>query len=148
MNKKDLLQACFLHVQQKKESVEKRLAAIVESLQQATKSSAGDKHETGRAMLQLDRENLGKQLAEIEKTQAVLKRIDLSGDSAHIRHGSVVITDAGNYFLSASVGAIEMKGDTYYCISVQSPMGKALLGQQEGNSVSCNGRNVLIRQLL
>ncbi len=55
------------------EFIESRLCTIIntildlrESLDSETKSSAGDKHETGRAMLQLEREKAGSQLAEIE----------------------------------------------------------------------------------
>ncbi len=56
------------------EEVEKRSANLQDSLNDAldstaneTKSTAGDKHETGRAMAQLEQEKIGSQIAEITK---------------------------------------------------------------------------------
>ena len=40
-----------------------------------TKSSAGDKHETSRAMAQLEQEKIGAQLGELSKLQEILFRI-------------------------------------------------------------------------
>jgi hypothetical protein len=63
--KSSLLDACKNNVRTRYEKVQTAIADIVESLNDETKSSAGDKHETGRAMLQIDRENAGKKLMEL-----------------------------------------------------------------------------------
>ena len=63
--KTHLLSICVSQLATRRASVDKILANVALSLKEETKSSAGDKHETGRAMLQLERENAGKQLAEI-----------------------------------------------------------------------------------
>lgn len=39
---------------------------LVESLKKETKNSSGDKHETTRAMIQIEREQNGKRIKEIE----------------------------------------------------------------------------------
>ena len=65
--KKDLYLFCQAYISNRKARIEARIAAVSEALEAESKSSAGDKHETGRAMLQLEREKLGHQLAEAEK---------------------------------------------------------------------------------
>lgn len=111
------------------------LDSVAVSLREETKSSAGDKHETGRAMLQLERENAGKQLAEIEKLEAIFNRIrpEVAGDPVHL--GSVVITENANYFISIPVGAIRLDAITYYAIGVSAPIGGLLMGKKVGDVV-------------
>ncbi|WP_299216053.1 3-oxoacyl-ACP synthase [uncultured Dokdonia sp.] len=116
-------------------AVDNILANVAISLKEETKSSAGDKHETGRAMLQLERENAGKQLAEIEKLEAILQRIssDISPDPVHL--GSVVMTSQANYFISIPVGEIKTEAGVFYAIGIGSPIGQLLLGKREGDEV-------------
>lgn len=94
--------------------IKQNISDIEESLLEESKSSAGDKHETGRAMLQIDRENAGKQLMEIEQVQAVLKKIDVQTTSTYARLGSLVYTSQANYFLSISIGEVKI-GKSAYC---------------------------------
>jgi hypothetical protein len=85
-----LLDHCKETVENRFDKIKQTITAIEESLEDESKSSAGDKHETGRAMLQIDRENAGKQLHEIESLQALVKKIDSSAVSDYIRLGSLV----------------------------------------------------------
>ena len=73
-----------------------------------TKSSAGDKHETGRAMLQLEMEKAGQQLASVQQMQQTLAKINTLTSSTNIALGSVIKTSSACYFLSIS----EEKGKT------------------------------------
>ena len=76
--KQQLYKLCQDFVENRKKTVQKNINEIQESLTSETKSSAGDKHETGRAMLQLEREKVGHQLAEIEKLEEMKKKIKYS----------------------------------------------------------------------
>lgn len=100
------------------------------ALQSETKSSAGDKHETGRAMLQLEMEKASQQLAGITAMNQVLSKIDVykTSDVAHL--GSIIITEKANYFLSISAGKISFENKDYFAVSVSSPIGKILLGKR------------------
>ena len=64
--KRQLYSQCVDFVEERLSNIQNQIRAIQESLTSETKSSAGDKHETGRAMLQLEREKAGQQLAEVE----------------------------------------------------------------------------------
>jgi len=106
------------------------LKAIIQEAQNAanneTKSSAGDKHETGRAMAQLETEKLNTQLGEALKLTETLSKINPEQVHQIIGLGSLVYTNNGNFFIGASLGKIEFKGEIYFAISAVSPIGKLL----------------------
>ena len=104
--KKNLIQLCQDSLDVRFNSITTIIKDLKQSLQSETKSSAGDKHETGRAMVQLEREKAGKQLAEIQKTQLVLSKINSDQNTSSIGLGSVVRTTNANYFIAISAGAL------------------------------------------
>ena len=74
--KQQLYTKCQDFLNGRLEVIQSKILDIQNSLQSETKSSAGDKHETGRAMLQLEREKTGHQLAEIQKQKGILAKIN------------------------------------------------------------------------
>ena len=64
LNKSSVHKLSIKHVEDTIEVYKKGILDAQNGLQSESKSSAGDKHETGRAMLQLEAEKLGKQLQE------------------------------------------------------------------------------------
>jgi transcription elongation GreA/GreB family factor len=146
--KEQLYEKCEQFLHGRLTAVLDRIANIQESLQSETKSSAGDKHETGRAMLQLEREKAGNQLADIQKQQELFSRVLIDASSEVARLGSIVTTNKGVYFLAISVGAITVGSKTYYAISPSSPIGKVLLGKKNGQEFSFNGITQTIIGLL
>lgn len=133
--KNELLLHCKTHLVTRRKAVQQIFDNVAISLQEETKSSAGDKHETGRAMLQLERENAGKQLAEIEKLETIFNRIAPEVSKGPVHLGSVVETNGVSYFISVPVGAIVIKDQTYYGIGIASPIGQLLMGKTEGEEV-------------
>ena len=59
--KQNIYSQCLLILNQKIEELNSALATATESANNETKSSAGDKHETARAMMQLEQEKLSLQ---------------------------------------------------------------------------------------
>ena len=106
--KEHLLLSCEQQILQKYIIVQDKIKGIIASLDDATKSSAGDKHETARAMLQLDREQAGERLVEIEKTLEVLHKINLTKSATHAHLGSLVTTNKGNFFLKYFIGCFDL----------------------------------------
>ncbi|WP_108809202.1 3-oxoacyl-ACP synthase [Aquimarina spinulae] len=144
--KEEILNQCQNYVDQRLQRIQNTIAGIQESLTSETKSTAGDKHETGRAMLQLEREKAGKQLAEVQKLQEVLAKINIS-PSEHIHLGSLVITTQGYYFISISVGKLSIDDKSYFAIAANSPIGKLLLGKTTGDRFSFNGNEIVIKKI-
>ena len=76
--KEELYNQCIEFVENRFKTIQNTINDIQKSLQSETKSSAGDKHETGRAMLQLEREKAGNQLAEIQKVKENISKINIA----------------------------------------------------------------------
>ncbi|KAB1066792.1 3-oxoacyl-ACP synthase [Tamlana haliotis] len=127
--KEALYDLCQAFIENRFQTIQNTIAEIQESLTSETKSSAGDKHETGRAMLQLEREKAGNQLAEIQKTKAILAKVNVTKTSKHIGLGSLVYTTQANYFIGISAGVMALHNESFYTISPDTPIGKLLMGK-------------------
>jgi len=136
--KDKLYQACLLFTEKKYHTV----ISIIESNKKAmfseTKSSAGDKHEIGRAMLQLEMEKASQQLVVITEMKSILDKISIEKKSDNTCLGSLIVTTKASYFLAISAGKITIKNNDYYAVSTNSPIGKQLLGKSIGDSIPFN----------
>ena len=141
-----------LHLQlllnEKIQAWERAIASVKESRDQGTKSSVGDKYETGRAMMQVELEKLQVQLSNTEKLKAQLQGLRLNEKSQRVKPGSLVITDYGSYFISVGIGQIKINGEKIYAVSPVAPVGKLLLGKSIGDVVRYNDRKILIEEIL
>lgn len=146
LDKTDVHQAALELVQSKLEGIQKEFDALQESLQSETKSSAGDKHETGRAMTQLEQEKLSRQLNETRKTLDGLRQIDSEEMMTHVGFGSLVKTDRGYFFVSVGIGQITVQGTPVFCITAGSPLGQKLIGHKKDDTIQLNG-SLLIENL-
>ena len=107
------------------------LADLKESGTNETKSTAGDKHETALAMLQIEQANIRAQLKEAQEQKAVLENINPSLSPALIVNGSLVNTDKGYLFLSTALGKATIDGITVIALSQHSPLGIQLMGDRK-----------------
>jgi len=133
-----LQQQCKDLVNERYERIQKTISGIEESLKSEDKCTSGDKHHTGRAMLQIERENAGNQLREIEKVLRQVDKVDISTTSKVIRLGSVIETNQANFFMSISVGKLETNNTTYLGVAPNAPIGLCLLGKTEGEQFNFN----------
>ena len=145
--KEELLKLCNDYVNQRLQNVEETILSNQKALQSETKSSAGDKHETGRAMLQLEMEKAGQQLQGITLMKETLTKIDVSKNSTVAHLGSIVTTNIGSYFLSVSAGKLTVCGTNYFAVSVSSPIGKLLLGKKEKEEVVFNEKEIKVKRI-
>ncbi|TBN03955.1 3-oxoacyl-ACP synthase [Hyunsoonleella flava] len=134
--KQDLYNQCFEFIENRLQTIQTTIQDIQKSLLSETKSSAGDKHETGRAMLQLEREKAGKQLSEIQKVKASLSKINIEKTSNTVGLGSIVYTSKLNYFIAISAGEIELGNVKFYAISPSTPIAKLLLSKKVGDQIT------------
>jgi transcription elongation GreA/GreB family factor len=111
------------------------------------KSSAGDKHEVGVAMVQLEQEKLGKQVQIIEEQFSLLSRIDLSKNHLKISVGSLVDCEGQWYYFSIGHGVLHVDNQTIFCLNPQAPLGKEMLGKAEGDAVLFQGRKMVIQSI-
>ena len=137
--KEKLYLYCEGYVNTRIDRLKKQLEELKASLGSETKSSAGDKHETGRAMLQLEQEKLGKQMYEAEALYKVLQQIPKDNKQEKVALGSLVTTNKHLYYIAVSAGKYEVDHQEVYCISASTPIGKLLLGKQAGDAFLFNG---------
>lgn len=144
--KQQLFDQCVDFVEERHLKIQNQIKEIQEALTSETKSSAGDKHETGRAMLQLEREKVGEQLAEIEKVKQNLSKINVAQSSDGIGLGSVVFTSSANYFIAISAGHIEVNSEFFYAISPHTPIGLVLKGKHKGDKIVFRDQSFVINE--
>lgn len=142
--KEDLLKQCVLFVNEKLDLIETIMSENRKALEQESKSSAGDKHETGRAMLHLEMEKASQQLEAAQQMKETLQRIHLNSVSKKIKLGSLITTDQGIYFLSISAGLLAIEGKSYYAISPSSPIGALLIGKEKGANIVLGSKVIKI----
>jgi transcription elongation GreA/GreB family factor len=112
-----------------------------------TKSTAGDKHETALAMLQIEQANAGKQKEELLLQKAVMEKIDPQIQTVAIVQGSLVKTQQHYFFISAALGKISVDNNTVFAISPQSPLGQKMMGRQKGEQFAFNNNNYFIEEI-
>ena len=136
--REELLLRCLDAVNQKIEQTQREIDLLQSDANEETKSSAGDKYETGRAMMQLEIDKLNLQLSEAKRQKKILKEIRPDQTHSRVQLGSVVLTNHGNFFIAIPAGKIIAGGKTYYGISISSPIGAKLLNQQTNDSFRFN----------
>ncbi len=109
-----------------------------ESSNAESKSSAGDKHETSKAMMQLEIEKLGTQLKEAELQLEEFEKINFTKNFQSIEQGSLVETNKGYFLIASSIGKIEVDGKTVFVISNKSPLALKLIGSKQKDTVMFN----------
>jgi transcription elongation GreA/GreB family factor len=145
--KKELYKACEDHVEKRLSTISKTFKSIEESRSNETKSSVGDKYETGRAMLQLEEEKSRRQLLEIRQVKNELGKIDLNRKAVEAELGSLVTTNKGEYYISIGIGKVKIEDGVFYCLSPGSPIGSKLLGKEVGDEIEFNGNKIEILEV-
>jgi len=138
---------CLQVVNKKIEALQNTLQELGEGALSDGKSSAGDKHETARAMMQLEQEKISRQLDELLIQKAALQKIDITLISTQITKGSLVKTNKGYLFLSIALGKLMVDSVGIIVLSPQSPLGLKLMGLQAKSSVEINTVTYLIEEV-
>ena len=131
---------CLALVRERIAQVEAGIADARTSAQSDTKSSAGDKHETSRAMAQLEIEKQQVSLGNLLAMQEVLMRLDPTRKNARIGEGALMQTDTGLFYMAVGLGRVEVNGQDVQVISPQAPLVAVLKGLDIGGSALFNGR--------
>ncbi|MDN3550905.1 3-oxoacyl-ACP synthase [Mucilaginibacter aquaedulcis] len=146
--KKKLYDLCISYVRKSMDAAELGIQEAQKASNEDTKSSAGDKYETGRAMMQQETNRNLAQLNEANKLLVALNRISTSSSAAKAETGSVIITSNGNFYLAISAGSLSVDGKTYFAVSPASPVGLLLAGKTAGESFMLNGKQYLIQSVI
>jgi transcription elongation GreA/GreB family factor len=133
-----LLDACRTYAERRIETAEQAMRASQAAANEEGKSSAGDKYETGRAMMQIERDKAAQQLEEALKLRRVLEQIDPETNHIRVALGSLVVTSKHKVFLAIGAGILKGAGEDFFVVTPVSPLGKTLLGLKEKDTFVFN----------
>ena len=134
-------------IERKIKTIQQSMNIALESRNEATKSSAGDKHETSRALIQTEIDNYAQQLNKALIQKNNLKQIPQISDPQKVELGSLVMTNEGTYFIGIGWGKLSIEGGNYFCISLASPIGKSLMNKENGNIITFSNRKITIIEI-
>ncbi|MET3978315.1 putative Zn-dependent protease [Mucilaginibacter sp. UYP25] len=139
---------CVAYIQTRMQAAELAIAEAQQAQNDDTKSSAGDKYETGREMAQQETNRNLAQLNEANKLMVALNQIPVNNPSVKTENGSVIFTNNGNFYLAISAGALVLDGKTYIAVSPASPIGFKMKDKKAGEEFILNEKTYLIQRVL
>jgi hypothetical protein len=148
-----LYQLCLEFIDNRIKTIRQAIQETQASADQESKSSAGDKYETGLSMMQLDMEKQAEQLAEAIRTRDSLQHVrvldEMSSGSANgvVKPGSAVETNNGNFYIAISAGQLKVNDQTYFAVSPATPIGSKLMGLKAGEGFSFNGKQFVVNKV-
>ena len=146
--KHQLYQLCQEYLEKRMEAAREAIRAAQHSANSETKSSSGDKYETGRAMMQLEVEKNMTQLAESQRLKQALDQVRIDRTLPSVKPGSLVVTDHGVFFVAISLGKVTLGAQTFLVISPGSPLGQRLLGLKAGDKATFRDETYVIGEII
>jgi transcription elongation GreA/GreB family factor len=129
------------------DETKRSLESLKASSDGETKSTVGDKYETGRAMVQIELEKTANHLNQLTRQLQVINEIDVSRSSDTVDHGSLIKVNDKYYLLALSFGIVNIDKYTCYVISGASPIGKEMIGKKAGDQFTFRGMEHLIKEI-
>lgn len=130
ITKEDVRAAAKRLIESRLGNIRSSLNDLDSAIRNDTKSSAGDKHETSRAMAHLEQEKLSGQLSLLES--------QLNAIDTQLTNHSLIITDKGNFYVGVPLGKLNVNNTEIICISRTSPLGGLLYNVPVNSQVSLN----------
>ncbi|MDX1721081.1 MAG: transcription elongation factor [Salegentibacter mishustinae] len=142
--KKRLYKACEAYVEERIKRIEDAMAGLESDLENETKSSAGDKYETGREMINLEINKLAEQLQQFKNLRNTLNVAKSRTNNGFAQLGTAVKTNMANYFIAIPADRIIVDGEEYFAIGTNSPIAQLLLHKKAGEEITFNGKSAEI----
>jgi len=142
-----IIEKCKNNLREAKANLKQEIEAVKESMGSDTKSSAGDKYETGREMMNQERDKFQAQVEVINRNLAVLQNINTNEDYNSVQFGAFVETSAGKYFISISYGNLDFDGQPIVLISAISPLAQLMIDKKVGDKIDWNGKQIMIEAI-
>ena len=125
-------------ISEKKADFESQLLALQEASNADTKSSMGDKYETGRESINQSRGLVEKQKVLLDRNEKMIEQTSVDPSSI-VTTGALVKIPLGWIWIAASMGKITFKDTDVQVVSADSPLVLALKGKRVGDKVDFRG---------
>ncbi|WP_144605480.1 hypothetical protein [Algoriphagus algorifonticola] len=139
--KEKIFQAAIRQLKEKISLLQQERKAVSEGILEDTKSSAGDKFETGREMMTQDLKTIESTIEKLQEDLEEIYRVQsIKSNSEAVREGSLIQLGTDFFLISASIGQLEVEGKKYFLLSRNSPLGQLLIGKKKGENVLFRGK--------
>jgi transcription elongation GreA/GreB family factor len=146
--KQKIIQYIKNHLDQRLRAAWDAMQAAQESANNESKSSAGDKYETARAMGQLDRDMHARMYEQARQERLIVEKIDEKMTCNKGVLGALVKTTIGDFFIAVSIGQVLIEAKKLMIISPQSPIGVTLMDKSIGEKFFFRTHQVTILEIL
>lgn len=142
--KSDLLQFLTAQIHSQLHELNEEIDSIIIEIGNETKSSAGDKFETSREMMNQERGRIETRIGHLKNQLRALSEIEKRDLATTIDFGSLVKTSRGTFLFGLAIGKVIFKEEDVMVISLNSPIGKAFLAKKEKEEVNFQNTNYQI----
>ena len=145
MQKEKLINLIEIILNKKISNLKKEINSLKESQKNDSKSSMGDKYETGRAMIQLELEKYHSRLGNNNEMLSNLLKINPYLKPKTIQSGSLIQTNYGWFFISIGIGKVTLENNAEVIVlSPVAPLGRMFLNKEKNDCFSFQDRQYQI----
>jgi len=138
--KQQVWQRCLEIAEEQMKSLESMMVELRKSAANEGKSTAGDKHETALAMVQIEQEQLQRQINIVQSQLNQLHAVRALDVSETVQAGSLLNTDQGLFYICTGIGKLNIEGKDLLCISPTAPLASSFLGKKKNDVIFFNRR--------
>ena len=136
------------HVDKDLAEAKARMASLKESLGAESKSSAGDKHETGRAMIHLEQERVQDTVGRLEHMRGILiQRASQDKAIQRVSPGALVETTGPWVLVGVPLGKVQLPDALVLCVGAEAPLAQQWRGAQPGDQVALGPQKLTIQAI-
>ena len=136
------------HVDKDLAEAKARMASLKESLGAESKSSAGDKHETGRAMIHLEQERVQDTVGRLEHMRGILvQRAAQDKAIQRVSQGALVETTGPWVLVGVPLGKVQLPNALVLCVGTEAPLARQWHGAQPGDQVALGPQKLTIQAI-
>ncbi|MFV0566577.1 MAG: hypothetical protein ACK5NB_12200 [Flavobacteriaceae bacterium] len=145
--KQQLLQECHARVDKRINDYKEEINLLKEAIADNDKVDSESEDGSGSKLL----DDLEKNIAYLNDAQNMkeqLKLVKTNILSDNVVLGSAVKTNIMNFYIAVSSGKIELETETYYAISLSSPIGQLLKNKTAKDSFTFNNNHYVINEII
>lgn len=146
--KESIVLTCYQSVQNQITNLNNMVSDLALDALNDAKSSAGDKHEVGLAMMHLEQEKLNQKLSILLQQKQILGAITFTNSSKIIVVGSLIKTSNAYFLVSIALPKFIFDNISVFSISPEAPLTKEFLGKKAQDIAVFNGVTYLIEEIL
>lgn len=147
MTKNEVFKKIEAELKLKIGEIQAEVSSLQQEMGEETKSSAGDKFETSREMMNQSINRLQNSLQQQKKQLQQLEELKNSKATEKVGLGSFVCTEKVNFLFGLAFGKVNSSKDNIFALSLNSPLGRIFLDQKVGDTVKMNQTNYTIKSI-